>query len=113
MGADSSNTVTILISDKRRETVRVTEHIGQFAIHPRFRYGEAEGPGWTVTHVPTGKSVYHVAQQEDARRVAKWLVRVDIIPADPVKYDAWTRQFTDAQAEEIRTAMRDIAEPAL
>lgn len=98
--------VTILISGDRKLEAETTGLIGQFAIHPRFRYGEARGPGWTVTHVPTGKSVWHVANHEDAQRVAEWLVKESAIPED-------LKTLTEPRIEEIKAALRDIAEPAL
>lgn len=59
-----------------------------------------------MTHVPTGKSVWHVKTSEEAQRVAEWLVKESAIPED-------LKALTEPRINEIKAALRDIAEMPL
>lgn len=54
-----------------------------YAIHQRLRHGRPTGPGWTVTHIPSGLAVWTVDEFDAAVRVARWLDEHQALPVPP------------------------------
>lgn len=60
---------------------------GPYAVHRTIKNSRAVGPGYTITHRPSGFAVWHVRAFDAAVRIAQWLDENVTLP--PTYDDVW------------------------
>src|SRR6266576_6968570 len=62
---------------------------GIYAVHKSINHATATGPGYTVTHRPSGMAVWHVREFGDAVAVAKYLDKEQLLPETKDELEQW------------------------
>lgn len=82
---------------------------GPYAVHRTIKDMRPVGPGYTITHRPSGYAVWHVREFSAAIAVAKWL---DENVTLPPSYDAvwnWKQNLTPNERTRLVGGMSAIA----
>jgi len=82
---------------------------GAYAVHLTVHKARASGPGYTVTHRPSGYAIWHVREFGAAVRIAQWL---DENLKLPEKYEMvwqWKQQMSAVERGHLVGALTAIA----
>lgn len=66
MSEENWQVVKVLLRNGKHVRVIAEAVVGDYAIHQRMQGGHACGKGFTITHVPSGLSVYSTLLESDA-----------------------------------------------
>ena len=89
--------------------VEPTAILGIYAVHKSISHGTAVGPGYTVTHRPSGLAVWHVRGFANAMAVAKFLDDEKLLPETKEGLATWKRELTPMARGHIATRLSAIA----
>lgn len=85
------------------------EVVGHFAIHRCVINAKLSTCGFTITHVPTGLSVWSVEHIDAARKLVEWLIAQGVVPASSEEAIAWVNGLDSAARAAFRASMGKIA----
>lgn len=81
---------------------------GAFAVHLTISNGN-RGPGYTITHRPSGFAVWHVREFAAAIAVAKWLDESLILPDTVETVTHWKQKLTPIARTRLVVSLSAIA----
>lgn len=108
MTTDRDDRVVVRLATGSQTVVPITAVIGHYVIHPRVEMARAIGPGWAVTHRPSGILVWATPEREGAEAVARWLLEHNTIP-DTKDVTAWRDRLTHSAYRRLLAQLESIA----
>lgn len=98
-----------VLQNGERERIIVDALVGAWAIHQRVWGGEAVGPGWTVSHQPSGIAVWQVETEQEALRVARFLDESKILPETREAFLEWRVKASGPDKSKVMEQLSNIA----
>lgn len=100
---------TICMCGERRVSVEPEAVIGPYAVHLSIGHLVAAGPGYTITHRPTGLAIWHVRKFTDGVRVATWLDAEKVLPETEAGMLLWKEALTPTVCTYLMARLAAIA----
>ena len=82
---------------------------GIYAVHLTINMGLVTGPGYTITHRPSGWAVWHVREFAAAIRVARWLDESGVLPLTAADAMSWKEKLTPLERARMHMQLAAIA----
>lgn len=100
--------VLVRLANGRTIHVEAYAVYGDYAVHPWVSSQVIDDRGFTVTHRPSGLSIWSVAQYVDALRVASYLQTAALLPSDPLSVEHIMQEALADKASESAQRMADV-----
>lgn len=101
--------IEITLRNGQRLKVFLETVVGDFAVHRRIWGNGPVDTGWTVTHIPSGIAFWTVAELPAAVRVAQWLDKSKLVPADPDQAWAWKEALHEPDKSKLIRSLTEVA----
>ena len=95
--------IALMTGHRMEVQARVT---GDFAVHPAVKDGMPTCSRWTVTHVPSGLSVWRTKTEEEADACVAWLAKNNPLPHSKKKCLEWA---SSPEASKLYLELQAIA----
>lgn len=80
-----------------------------YAVHLTISEGKAKGPGYTITHRPSGYALWHVREFDAAVRIVHWLAENLQLPDTAEGAKNWKHTLPATERMRIADALTGIA----
>lgn len=102
--------IRVLLTKDRELLVEPVAILGDFAVHQMVVHGAAVGPGWVVSHVLTGYSLWQTSTEAFAYAAAEWFhFHGPIIPSEREEAIRWRDGLSMEYRREMARTIQGLA----